>query len=134
MLACCLPMKSRKRLAPGASDVFTTHSGIVHDVTDADCWAENGGTHDPAFTLGFQTSVFNKQKYTQYLLYLSKHSLGLVIKLHMTYWWCRMPTFFLNLSCMQALMFPLSLSLSFFLSFLPVVHQAFIGSFFYDCV
>ena len=33
------------------SDVFTTHSGIVHDVVDADCWAQNGGTHDQAFTV-----------------------------------------------------------------------------------
>ena len=24
---------------------LATHSGLVHDITDADCWAQNGSTH-----------------------------------------------------------------------------------------
>ena len=26
-------------------DSFATHFGLVHDVTDADCWAQNGSAH-----------------------------------------------------------------------------------------
>ena len=40
-----LPMKGRKRLAREAFDIFATHSGLVHDVTDTDCWAQNSRTH-----------------------------------------------------------------------------------------
>ena len=38
-------MKSRKKWA---CDVFATvasHVNLVHDVTDTDCWAQNGSTH-----------------------------------------------------------------------------------------
>ena len=57
-----LPVKSRKRLAYVAFGTFATHSCNVYqlyDITDTDCWAQNGSVqscfHD------FQTSVFNKQ-------------------------------------------------------------------------
>ena len=35
-------MKNRKGLARDVFDTFGSHSGLVHDVTDADCWAQNG--------------------------------------------------------------------------------------------
>ena len=34
------PTKSRNRFARDVFDTAATHVGFVHDVTDADCWAE----------------------------------------------------------------------------------------------
>ena len=59
MLEITLPTKSTKRLVHVTFGTFATHSHSVCDITDTDCWAQNGSVqscfHD------FQTSVFNKQ-------------------------------------------------------------------------
>ena len=48
-LVCSFPvaMKRRETLAHHIPicNTFATHSGFVHDVTDTDCWAQNGSTH-----------------------------------------------------------------------------------------
>ena len=54
-----LPTKSRKRLAYVAFGTFATHSCSVYDITDTDCWAQNGSVQSCFHN--FQTSVFNKQ-------------------------------------------------------------------------
>ena len=38
-------MKSRKRPACDVFDTSATRSGLVYDVTDTDCGAQNGRTH-----------------------------------------------------------------------------------------
>ena len=52
-------------------DLFATHAGLVHDVTDTDCWAKNGSTHRLVYH-NRQTPVvvFNKQdeKWSEQLL------------------------------------------------------------------
>ena len=50
MMACSLPMKSRERLTCDVLDTFAKHSCRVHDLNDADCWAQNGSTHSSVFT------------------------------------------------------------------------------------
>ena len=37
-------MSSREWLAGDVFDTFAAPSGLVHDGTDADCWAQNGST------------------------------------------------------------------------------------------
>ena len=59
MLVRSLPMKSRKRLARDAFNTFTAHSSLAHDVTDTECRAQTGGTHNRVFR-DFKTSIFNK--------------------------------------------------------------------------
>ena len=49
-----LPTKSRKRLARDVFDTFTTHAGLVHDVTNTDCRAQNGSTHGRVFATFIQ--------------------------------------------------------------------------------
>ena len=44
-----LPEKRRKRLSSAEFDIFVSHSGLVHDVTDTDRWAHNGSTHGRVF-------------------------------------------------------------------------------------
>ena len=44
-----LQMKSRKRLARDVLHSFASHSSPVHDVTNIDCWAQNGSTHGRVF-------------------------------------------------------------------------------------
>ena len=39
---------------------FVTHAGPVCDVTDTDCWAQNGSTHGRVF-MSFKRQFFNKQ-------------------------------------------------------------------------
>ena len=59
MLAQSLPTKSRKRLAHDLFATFATHAGLVHDITDTDCWAQNGSTHGHVFiTLNFIFNLF----------------------------------------------------------------------------
>ena len=50
MLLRSLPKESRNRLARDVFDTFTTHAGHVYDVTDTDCWGQNGLTQCRAFT------------------------------------------------------------------------------------
>ena len=50
MMACSLPMKSRERLTCDVLDTFAKRSCHVHDLNDADCWAQNGSTHSSVFT------------------------------------------------------------------------------------
>ena len=57
----CLEMESRKRFACDVLHNFVTHSSIVYDVTDTDCWSENGSTHCRVY-YGFEMSIFNKEK------------------------------------------------------------------------
>ena len=57
----CLEMESRKRFACDVLHNFATHSSIVYDLTDTDCWSENGSTHGRVY-YGFQMSIFNKEK------------------------------------------------------------------------
>ena len=56
MLVCYLPVKSR-RLANDVFKTFATHSALVHDISDTDCWAQSGTTHGHAF------AIFNKQEH-----------------------------------------------------------------------
>ena len=54
-----LQMKSRKRLARDVLHSFASHSGLVHDVTNTYCWAQNGSTHGRVFATykrGFLTN------------------------------------------------------------------------------
>ena len=45
MLSRSLPVENRKGLACDVSDALATHSThLVHDVTDADCWAQYGSS------------------------------------------------------------------------------------------
>lgn len=39
-----------KRLARNAFDTAATHAGLVHDVADADYWAQDGCTRGRVFT------------------------------------------------------------------------------------
>ena len=50
MMACSLPMKSGERLTCDVLDTFAKRSCHVHDLSDADCWAQNGSTHSSVFT------------------------------------------------------------------------------------
>ena len=45
MLFRSLPFKSRKGLTRDVSETFAIQTGLVHDVTGADCRAQNGNTH-----------------------------------------------------------------------------------------
>ena len=45
LLICSLPMKSRKSLACDATDSSASHANLVHDVTDTDCFTQNGYAH-----------------------------------------------------------------------------------------
>ena len=58
-----LPMKSRKR---SAHDIFATQAGLVHDITIADCWAQNGSARGHVFPY-FQTSIFKFNKHDKKL-------------------------------------------------------------------
>ena len=49
MLTGSLPKKNRNRLARDALDTFATHAGCVYDVTDTDCWAQNGSISNVDF-------------------------------------------------------------------------------------
>ena len=44
MLIRSLGMKSRNRFSLDAVYTFIKHAGLVHDVIDIDCWAQNGST------------------------------------------------------------------------------------------
>ena len=59
MLVRFLQMKSRKRMSHDVFDTFTPHSGLVHDVTNTDCWAQNGSTHGRVLAT-FKRRFFNK--------------------------------------------------------------------------
>ena len=41
--------KEMKKLDCDIFDTFATHSGLVHDITDPDCWEQNGSTHGCVF-------------------------------------------------------------------------------------
>ena len=45
-----LPMKSRERWFCDVFDTLATHAGLVHDIIDSNCWAQNGSTHGHVFT------------------------------------------------------------------------------------
>lgn len=47
------------RAEKGQLMTYLPHAGLVHDITTADCWAQNGSTHCDFFPY-FQTSIFNK--------------------------------------------------------------------------
>ena len=49
MLVCSLSMKRRKMLAYYVCNTFATNAGLVHGVTDTDCWTQNGSSHDRVF-------------------------------------------------------------------------------------
>ena len=38
-------------LARNVFDTFATHFGLVHDVTDTDCWPQYGSTHGYVFAI-----------------------------------------------------------------------------------
>ena len=46
-------------MARDVFDILATHSCLVYDVTDTDCWAQNGGTHRRVLRLS--NVDFNKQ-------------------------------------------------------------------------
>ena len=46
-----LPMKRTKRLAREAANTFAIHSGRFHDVTDTNCWAQNGSDYGCVFAI-----------------------------------------------------------------------------------
>ena len=41
MLVCSSPVKSRNVLTRDLLDTFAVHYGLVRDVTDTDCWAQD---------------------------------------------------------------------------------------------
>ena len=50
---------SRNGLACDVFDVFVTHAGLAHAVTNTDCWTQNGSVHGRAsvtFKGGFVTN------------------------------------------------------------------------------
>ena len=61
MLIRSTPKKSRKMLLSDACDTFATHASMVHNVTDIDCWAQNGSTHGHVFAT-FQHRFLTKKK------------------------------------------------------------------------
>ena len=46
-----LLMKSRERLACEVLDPLATRAGLVHGITDTDCWAQNSSTSDSCVTV-----------------------------------------------------------------------------------
>ena len=56
------PMKSRNRLACDLFSTYTTHSGIVRDVTDTHCLAQHGSTHCRVFQTFKHLFVSNRIK------------------------------------------------------------------------
>ena len=44
MIVCSLLLKSRKKLAHNVFDTSAADVGLVHDITDTDCGAQNGCT------------------------------------------------------------------------------------------
>ena len=60
MMVCSLPMKNIKRLTSDVLDTFAKYSCRVHDLTDADCWAQNGSTRSSVFATS-KHQVSNKQ-------------------------------------------------------------------------
>lgn len=46
-----LPMKRTKRLACEAANTIPIHSDRFHDVTDTNCWAQNGSAHGCVFAI-----------------------------------------------------------------------------------
>ena len=38
-----------RELACDVFDTLTAHSGLLYDVTDADCWRQNGSSHGCVF-------------------------------------------------------------------------------------
>ena len=40
-------------------DAHFTYGGLVYDVIDTDCWAQNGSFHGRVFSTFFRTSIFN---------------------------------------------------------------------------
>ena len=53
-------MKSRKRLARDVFDTFASYAGLVYDVTDTDCCAQNNSTHGHLFST-FKRRFFKKR-------------------------------------------------------------------------
>ena len=52
----------RKRMAHGVFDTFASHASLVRDVTEPDCWAQNGSTHDCVFVTPKHVSLTNKTR------------------------------------------------------------------------
>ena len=44
-----LPMRNQYRLARDVFHTFATHAGPVYDITDIDCWSQNGCTHSRSY-------------------------------------------------------------------------------------
>ena len=57
-----LSLKGRKRLAHGVSDTSATHAGLVHEVTDTHCWAQNGSTHGHVFIIFRRRLLINRMR------------------------------------------------------------------------
>ena len=51
----------QKRLAADVSDTFATHLGLVHDVIDTNCLAQNGRTYGRVYTTFKRRSIFSKE-------------------------------------------------------------------------
>ena len=60
-MVCSFSVKSteKKKLADGSVYCSATHAKPVHDVTEADCQTQNGGTHGSVF-LQFSSVKFYK--------------------------------------------------------------------------
>ena len=52
--------KEQKRLARDVFDTFATHFGLVYDVTDTHCWAQNGSSHGQVFETFKRRSLANR--------------------------------------------------------------------------
>ena len=59
MLVRSLRPKSRKIIIRDVFDTVGTHFGLVHDVTDTDCWAQDEQSR--SYFRDFQTPIFIKQ-------------------------------------------------------------------------
>ena len=60
MLACSLQLKSTESLDDNVKYTSTTRAGLVHDVTDTDCWTQDGsadGSVSATFKCRFQIST-----------------------------------------------------------------------------
>ena len=66
-------MKSRKKVSLWHIDTFASRASFVSDVTDADCWAQNGSTHSnisPLSNIIFQQKGWKiKQKIAESVLF-----------------------------------------------------------------
>ena len=92
MVVYSLPIKSRtdKGWLVIVFDIFVRHSFLVRDITDTDCWAQNGSTHSCVLTAFRHWCVTNRTRFNKQGEKLSNKLLCICFLFH-CYWcgfWC----------------------------------------------